>query len=129
MRSMALVLILVLGSGLSWPAVSQAADPVEPAAADSPGDVALAALAAQRSGDFEQWKLAWHPRTWQGKEDETRKLLDLLRESSPKSERVLEVKIDGDKAVVTLEASFDSGTATAPVDLERYEGRWRVTRM
>lgn len=53
MRSMALVLVLVLASGLSWPAVPRAEGSAEPAAADSPGDVALAALAAQRSGDFE----------------------------------------------------------------------------
>jgi hypothetical protein len=127
MRSMLFVVVLALSPGLSWSAAPPAAS--TETAADVPGEVVLAAVSAQRSGDFEAWMRAWHPRTWQGKEEETRKMLDRLREFSPTSERVLDVKIDGDKAVVTLEVSFDGNTSTAPVDLERYEGRWRVTRM
>lgn len=129
MRAIALVLALALSPGLSWSAVPAA--PAAPAAteAEAPGDIVLVAIAAQRSGDFETWTWAWHPRIWQGKETETKNLLDSLREYSPTTERVLDTKIDGDKAVVTIEVSFDGNTSTGPVDLERHEGRWRITRM
>ena len=112
MRSMLLSVILALSSGLSWAATAAVA-PAE-AAAETPGDVALAALAAQRSG-IEQWKQAWHPRTWQGKEEETRKFLDQLRESSPILQRRSRRRSTATRPW-SPSRSFDGSTATAPVD-------------
>ena len=130
MRSLALVLVLLLCPGLSWSVAPATAAVPAASEAEAPGEVVLAAIAAQRSGDFEAWMRAWHPRAWQGKETETRAMIEHLREHSPESARVLDVRIDGDLAVVALEATFPGGgTATTTADLERFEGRWRVVRM
>jgi hypothetical protein len=105
-----------------------AAEPL-PADGGEPGKVVLAAMAAQRSGDFEQWKKAWHPRVWEGHQDAMRKMIERMREHSPLSERIVGGTIDGDKATVKIEAAFNSASRTTEADLERHEGAWRVTRM
>ena len=100
-----------------------------PADGGEPGQVVLAALAAQRSGDFEWWSAAWHPRTWEGKEDQIRGMLQRGASMSPLSERILGGSIDGDHAKVQIEATFKSKTANTEAELERLEGKWRLTKM
>jgi hypothetical protein len=100
-----------------------------PADGGEPGKVALAALEAQRAGDFEAWKKAFHPRVWQGFEEQRRKMLERGVKYSPTSARILGGTVDGDRATVNIEATFPSATRTTDADLERFEGQWRVTRM
>ena len=111
-----------------------AADPATsgmplPADGGEPGKVALAALTAQREGNFEEWKKAFHPRVWQGFEEQRRKMLERGVEYSPTSARILGGTVDGDHATVKIEATFPGATRTTDADLERLDGTWRVTRM
>jgi hypothetical protein len=100
-----------------------------PADGGEPGKVVLAALAAQRNADFAQWSAAWHPRMWEGKEEQTRKTLERMRKHSPASARIVGGHIDGDRAIVQVEATFTSKTATSEAELELLDGAWRLVRM
>jgi hypothetical protein len=100
-----------------------------PADGGEPGKVVLAALDAQRSGDFEKWKKAFHPRVWKDSEKPMREMLERGAKHSPTSARILGGSVDGDHANVQIEAAFPSATRTSDADLERFEGQWRVTRM
>ncbi len=121
-----LALLCCLASAAAQPAA--AADPL-PADGGEPGKVVLAALQAQRTGDFEAWKKAFHPRVWQGFEEPRRKMLERGVKYSPISAHILGGTVDGDRATVNIEATFPSATRTTDADLERFEGEWRVTRM
>ncbi|MEO8011212.1 MAG: hypothetical protein ABI650_06165 [Dokdonella sp.] len=114
--------------------LAQAAEPAgkgQPLPEDGgePGKVVLALMAAQRSGDFEQWKTWMHPRVWQGKEEALQSMLERGKKYSPTAERILGGTIDGDHATIKIEASFPSASRTTDADLEKYEGKWRVTRI
>lgn len=120
------LLCLVSAAGAAEPAA--AGTPLPPDGGE-PGKVVLAALEGQRAGDFEKWSTAMHPRVWQGKEEQLGKMLERMRKHSPLSMRILGGRIDGERAIVQVEAIFSSRTASSEAELELLDGKWRVTKM
>src|SRR5688500_16666025 len=121
-----LLLCLVTAAGAIEPA---AAGTPLPADGGEPGKAVLAALEAQRAGDFEKWAEAMHPRMWQGKEVQLRKMLERMRKHSPLSARILGGRIEGERAIVQVEATFSRRTASTAAEGELLDGQWRGTRL